>query len=303
MVEAGDAFVARFRRLDRVARCLVRAPESVLVALARRLCQHHPLALSGEQYRAGLRRALRVSDQTARAMWRRHLLREMIGFFHYRRYRRIDQHWLARQVRIDDASGGWRPADGGLVLTYHVPEWHLLCSVLGLLGGRVYAVAQAPDSVPLAPELRAYLDDLHEATSRHFRGGGYLFVRDGREALAQAEARLREGALVVALTDQQGEDPGTERAGATLFGRRVCPRAGVARSALAVGSPIIAASIEFDPEDRRYRVALRSAAAATLEGVLGTYFGHLEDWLRARADVWGEWREFETFAGLRSENG
>jgi len=244
-----------------------------------------------------------VSDQTARAMWQRHLLREMIGFFHYRRYRRIDQRWLAQDVSIDNDTGGWYPADGGLVLTYHVPEWHLLCSVIGLLGGKVYAVAQAPESVPLAPELRAYLDDLHEATSRHFRGGGYLFVRDGREVLAQTEARLREGAVVVALTDQQGDDSGAERAGAALFGRRVYPRAGVVRSALALGRPIIAASIEFDPEQRRYRVALRSAAAATLDGVLGIYFGHLEDWLRARADVWSEWREFETFAGLQCENG
>jgi hypothetical protein len=290
-----DAFVARARRLDQVARWLSRAPECVLAAVARRLCQLHPFGLSGEQYRAGLRQGLRIGEDAAYTLWRRYLLRETIGLFHYRGYRRIDQRWLARRVRIEADTGGWRPSDGGLVLTYHLPEWHLLCSLLGLLGGKVYAVAQPPEASPLESGLRGYLDDLHQRTARHFRGGDYLFVRDGRQALAQAEARLREGAVVVALTDQHNDEtPG--RASARLFGRRVCPRAGVVRSALALGRPIVAASLEFDPETRHYRVALRAVAARTLAGVLEAYFGHLESWLRERPDVWAGWRDFERLA-------
>lgn len=298
-----DAFIARYRRLDRAARWLARAPERVLVAVARRLCHLHPFEPSGEQYRAGLRKGLRIGEDAADRLWRRYLLRETIGFFHYRAYRRIDPRWLARRVRIEADTGGWRPADGGLVLTYHVPEWHLLCSVLGLLGGTVYPVAGPPETSPFAPDIGGYLDDLHEATSRHFRGGDYLFVRDGRQALAQAEARLREGAVVVALTDQHNDAAPSSRTGARLFGHRMCPRAGVVRTALERGRPIVVATLEFDPDSRCYRVALHAVAARTLAGVLDAYFGHLESWLRGRPDLWALWAEFDRWPQDRHEPG
>lgn len=288
-----DAFVARARRLDRVAKWIGRAPERVLVAVARRLCHLHPLALSGDHYRGGLRRGLRLADPAAHAAWRRYLLRETIGLFHYRGYRCIDQRWLARRVRIEADTGGWRPADGGLVLTYHVPEMHLLFSVLGLLGGTVYTVARAPETSPFAADIGAYLEALHAATSRHFRGGDYLFVRNIRQAFGQADARLREGAVVIALTDFHIDNAPEGRAGARLFGHRMCPHTGLVRLALKLGRPIVVAALEFDPESRRYRVALRAVASRTVAGVLEAYFGFLESWLRECPDLWALWPEFE----------
>ena len=288
-----DAFVARARRLDRVARWLAHAPEWVRVAVARRLCHSHPFELDGERYRAGLRQGLRIGDDAAQALWRRYLLRETLGLFHTRGYGRIDPRWVAHRVRTEDHTGGWQAAEGGLVLTYHVPEWHLLCSLLGLQGGTVYPVAMAPETSPFEENIRGYLDDLHAATSRHFRGGDYLFVRDGGQALAQAKARLREGAVVVALIDFHIGDAPAGRASAHLYGRRMCPRAGVVRAALELGRPIVVASLDFDPESRHYRVALNAVAARTMAGVLDAYFGYLESWLRERADVWGGWRDFK----------
>ena len=107
-----DAFVSRARRLDRVARWVGRAPERVLVAVARRLCRLHPYALSGEKYLGGLRKGLHLGEDEARAVWRRHLWRETIGLFHYRGYRRIDRSWLARRVLVETDTGGWRPGAG-----------------------------------------------------------------------------------------------------------------------------------------------------------------------------------------------
>ncbi len=289
-----DEFVARYRRLDQIARWLGRAPECVLVAVARRLRHLHPFELSGEQYRRGLRQGLGIDDGQAHALWRRYLLRETVGFFHYRGYRRIDQRWLAHRVRIDADTGGWHPADGGLVLTYHAPEWHLLCSLLGLLGGTVYAVAMPPETSPFEAGIRGYLAALHEATARHFRGGDYLFVRDRQQAFAQAEARLREGAVVVVLTDFHIDNAPAGRAGGRLFGHRMCPPTRLLRIALKLGRPIIVAALEFDLESRRYRVGLRTMETrSTVAGVLEAYFEFLESRLREHPDVWYGWHGFE----------
>jgi predicted LPLAT superfamily acyltransferase len=75
----------------------------------------------------------------------------------------------------------------------------------------------------------------------------------------------------------------------------VCPRAGVVRSALALGRPIVVAALEFDLESRRYTATWRKVAATTLAGVLDVYFGYLELWVRKCPDVWYGWHEFERF--------
>ena len=285
------AFVARYRRLEIIARTLNGAPEWLRRPASRRLAALHPYALSGGDYRAGLQAGLQVDAAQAAMLNRRYLERETWGFLHYRHYAHIDRRWLDRRVRIEGNTRTWRPSDGGLVLTYHTPEWHLLGVILGLLGGKVYPLAMAPETSPLEPHLRGYLHGLHAATRVHFGGGDYLFVREGPAALAQAEARLREGGLIIALTDQHHALASAQHASGHVFGHRVCPRAGIIRTALGLGRPVLLATLELDAELRDYKIMLRAIDAATLEGVLQVYFAHLESWLRECPDVWHGWHD------------
>jgi hypothetical protein len=273
----------RFARFERLAGWLACLPEACYPLAARWLAPFLPLKFLMPDWTAACGSALKLSNAAVTDAARLNSQRHALGFLRHHRYERIDSAWTAEHV-IDAVC---LPPPGSLVLTYHTPEFHLLCSLLGRAGRKVYPLVQAESASPLGQVVVPYLQRLHRGTAKHFNGGSYVFIDPKVSLRSRISELLQAGAVVVVLNDNH--HGGMRSMAKSFFGRCIAPRYGAIEVALANGSPIWAGLLEFDFLARKYRVGMQALGGASPSSVLDDYFAFLAENVRRAPDLWDGW--------------
>lgn len=273
----------RFARFERLAGVLACLPEACYPLAARLLAPFHPYRFLAPAWAAACRQALNTSSLSANEAAKLHLHRHALGFLRHYRYARIDPAWVAGHV-LGSAS---LPPPGSLVLTYHTPEFHLLCSLLGLAGRMVYPVVEAESASPLGEVVFPYLQRLHRGTAKHFGGGAYLFIAPGASLREQIAALLQAGAVVVVLNDNHHGGAGS--IAKPFLGGSIAPRHGAIEVALTNAAPIWAGVLAFDFLAGKYRLDMQAVDGQSPATVLDDYFAFLAKNVRRSPDLWDGW--------------
>lgn len=292
--ETLDAVDRGRRRLETLAAWSNCLPQRLWPGLARVGASSHPFALTAAEYATGCATGLAIVPGAATGLARRHLRRHVLGYFRSRRYARIAGDWWRRAVRIEDAQEVLPQLlrEGGLVLTSHVPEYHLLAVMLGQArqaqgtAGGVFPVVMAEHLSPFHAVIGDYLSRLHEDTARHFNAGGYVFIEPGASRKNDVAKLLETSAIVVALNDNYNPQSAVQ---SKFFGRAFGVRGGSVRIALEARRPIYYAWWQAGMPDAAYRLRLIRLYGETPEALLGEYLHQLATDVRAAPDVWDGW--------------
>lgn len=280
MTNATKSF-GSFDLLGQILSCL---PEVLYPRLAWLLARHHPYQLAASVWTANCGTALGLPTSVAQEASRRNLGRHGLGFLRHRRYARISDMWVKSNVRFI----GSLPPPGSLLLTYHTPEFHLLCSLIGMAGLRVYPVVQPESASNFGKAVIPYLRRLHRGTAKHFCGGEYVFITPGIPVRRRISELLRAGSVVVVLNDNHCGGEGSLPV--SFMGRLIAPRYGAIEVALASGVPVWVGLLAFDFHEQEYRMEIRALSGHSPAAVLTDYFDFLAQHVCRAPDCWDGWQ-------------
>lgn len=217
---------------------------------------------------------------------------------HFLEYRRIDDAWVERNVRVE------QPAllkevvqKGGVLLTYHTHHQNTLCCVLGVSGGKVSAVAAAPEASPLYPVIGKWAARVNADSAIHFNGGRYIFTNDMRTLARDVRDALRQSSIVVCLADFT--QPGSKAPDQHLFDRYISPPTGVIELGLKLEKPFYFSVLA--PEDGMLILKLRKfeEVSPTLDSVVHAYVSYLQECIVSCPSLWQGWEWFSAFPAVQ----
>lgn len=186
--------------------------------------------------------------------------------------------------------------DGGLVLTYHTHHQNTLCCALGMLGSKIWAIANRPESSPLYPFIGHWASKLNRSSESHFRGGQYLYTDDLKSIAVQVPKLFLSSSALVCLVDVHQPSPRSPKL--KLFNRLIEPPVGVIESARKAGAPFYLAllipnegSSIHPPLHATYELRIEQISnTSDSESILRFYFQRLEQLLQSHPYLWQGWQ-------------
>lgn len=178
---------------------------------------------------------------------------------------------------------------GGLLLTYHTHHQNTLCSILGIMGCKLYAVADAPDRSPMFPYIGSWMEQINRESSKHFNGGEYLFNDNLRRLQGLVKEAFSEKSLVVCLADfPLPRNNNIKKLSFNFFSRQISPPVGIIRLAIRYRMPIYIAICA--PCDQKLLVQFQDLGRPEiLEDVLKKYICFLEIECKKNPACWQGW--------------
>lgn len=208
----------------------------------------------------------------------------------FSRYNLMSESNISKYVHVANIEWlRYMKTHGGLLLTYHTHHQNTLCSVLGIMGCKLYAVADAPERSPMFPYIGSWMEQINRESSRYFNGGRYLFNSNLRCLRGSVEEAFLEKALVVCLADfplprgKNGNDFSFN-----FFSKKISPPAGIIRLAIRCKVPIYIAICT--PCDQKLLVKFQYLGwPEVLEDVLREYICFLEMECKKNPACWQGW--------------
>lgn len=209
----------------------------------------------------------------------------------FSRYHLMNKMNINKYVHIIDIDlVRYMQINGGLLLTYHTHHQNTLCSILGIMGCKLYAVADAPEHSPMFPYIGLWMKQINKESSKHFHGGRYLFNNDLRCLQGSVKDAFSEKALVVCLADfpSPKRNNHINNLSFNFFSKQITPPTGVIRLAIRYKVPIYIAICT--PCDQKLVVQLQDLGRPkSLEDTLKKYIKFLEDACRKNPACWQGW--------------
>ncbi len=204
-----------------------------------------------------------------------------------------DQAWFNQHVEIDTAclEKILSPGKGCLFLTYHHAFHHTLCSLLGLAGFRVNALAAPEETSVIYDYIGAYVRRLHQGSTKHFNGGSYRFFSTSRQAVEMTKESLNSNSILISLNDFTSPGKTANDEVCHLLGRSILAPSGSVRLAQRLGTPIVAGIAVR--EGTNYKIIFRQLDDGLAhQKVMQSYFDFLAELLVERPYFWDGWNWF-----------
>lgn len=280
-----------YRRLLQLSSVLAHLPASVSYRLAALFGQHlGPLRWQETLYHEGFLAGGLPGDW--HALWCRRVQNHAASCMNIFLHDRWDTAWFQRHVVIDMDGMQSILANGRgcLFLTYHHLFQHTLCSLLGLAGFAVNALAAPEETSAIYEEVGPFIHLLHQGSASQFNGGTYLFVTTPRQAVRMTEEALSKNSVLISLHDF----PVIQQHSAHFAGRRIYAPNGSIRVAQKLGAAIVVGGVIR--EGLSYRILYRQLdAGQPYPLIVQAYFDYLIELSRSYPYFWDGW---EWFSGL-----
>lgn len=237
---------------------------------------------------------LRIDAAAARASFQR--LCESTGVASHMVWHlpRMNDGWLARNVRANDpAPLRMLAATGGLVVSHHSYHQNLLPVSLRIWGIRAHPVARSPALFSqeafgghrFLQEFTQYLD---RATVAQLDGAQALYIDQGRAFLRAVREAWARQEVVFMCSDF--DDPQTAAPPCDFLGQTLQPPAGLFRLALEQGVPVHFAGMAWQRQCRAYELELQPLDVSHgLEALARDYVAHLQGWIVRSPWAWQGW--------------
>ena len=216
-------------------------------------------------------------------------------------YGHLSLRWIQREVSIADPTLLQQIVQhGGFVLSCHSFHHNTLGCIFGLAGGHSSMLVASARSSPYFAQIGPFIERLNSGSATHFGGGSYLFTDDPSGALAQTDALLAQGKIVISLCDVPravGLEGGADLASAQLLSKTICPHAGALDLAVKRGVPIYAAVL-YPQQGRLVLQLQRLQDIRSTASALQQYFDFLARALRAAPACWQGWDWYDTLPDL-----
>ena len=248
-----------------------------------------------------MQKALVLSAEQADAAWHEWLGSHGLFALTAVDYGHLSTRWLEREVSIAEPALLQQIVQhGGFVLSCHSFHHNTLGCVFGLAGGHSSMLVASARSSPYYAQIGPFIERINSGSATHFGGGSCLFTDDPSAALAQTDALLAQGKIVISLCDvprATGGEGGANRASAQLLGKTICPQAGALDLAVKRGAPIFAALLY--PKHGRLVLQLQSLhGIQNTASALQQYFDFLARALMGAPSCWQGWDWYDTLSDL-----
>jgi lauroyl/myristoyl acyltransferase len=205
---------------------------------------------------------------------------------------RLGPVWADRQVAVQGRELVQRALAAGrgvMLMTYHHHHNGLFCATTGMLGFPTWVVARDPKISPLYAQFPVEARHLYRETERHFSGGRYLYVAEGRSNTRAMLAALKGGSLLVTANDFTAP-AGARQLQFAVCGRTVSLPVGSLQLALSLGCPVLAGYLLWQGRGR-FQIHYRALdGGGQIAGVMAQYLGWLEELAASAPAVWEGWK-------------